>query len=94
MSDTSVIIRCANCLALNRVPQEKLLSKSICGSCKGLLEFPRQPLWAKRENYDFAVANWPETLLVVFTAPMCVYCKIVDPVITDLARQRAGKPRS
>jgi thioredoxin 2 len=76
---------------LNRVPQAKLSSKPVCGMCKTVLEFPRQPLWAKRESYDFTVVNWPETLLIVFTAPMCVYCKIVDPVITELARERAGR---
>jgi thioredoxin 2 len=91
MSDTSVMIRCTACLVLNRVPQERLSGKAVCGECKAVLEFPRQPLWAKQESYDFTVANWPETLLVVFTAPMCVYCKIVDPVITELARERAGK---
>jgi len=91
MPASSVIIRCSNCLALNRVPQAKLLSKPVCGKCKAVLEFPRQPLWAKGESYDFAVANWPETLLVIFTAPICVFCRIVDPVITELARQNAGK---
>lgn len=92
MSKTDIaIIRCANCLVLNRIPVDKLEGKSTCGSCKAVLQFPHQPLWAKSESFDFSVANWPETLLVVFTAPLCLYCKIIDPVIVDLARDRAGK---
>lgn len=90
MTDVKVMIRCGSCLALNRVPQSKLESKPVCGSCKSILDFPREPLAAKTEHYDFSTSNWPETLLVAFTAPMCIYCKIVDPLLADLARERAG----
>ncbi len=91
ITTTSVIIRCGNCLVLNRVPQSKVLSKPACGSCKSALEVPLEPVWAKRESFDFAVANWPETLLIEFTAPMSLYCKIFDPVVNDLAREKAGR---
>ncbi len=91
MSDNSVFIRCTSCLMVNRVLREKLWSKPVCGNCKAVLEFPRQPLWAKIESFERTVAYWPETLLVVFTAPMCIFCKIADPVVDDLARERAGK---
>jgi thioredoxin 2 len=91
MADTPVIIRCYNCLVLNRIPQEKLYLKPTCGNCKTVLEFPRQPVWAKNESFDRSIAHWPETLLVVFTAPVCLFCKIVEPAVADLARERAGK---
>jgi len=91
MSDTSAIIRCSNCLQLNRVPLEKLSIKSVCANCKAELEVPREPLWAKAASFDRLVAHWPETLLVVFTAQMCLHCKIVEPVLHQLARERAGK---
>ena len=91
MADNSIMIRCYNCLVLNRVPNDKLLTKPACGSCKTILEFPRQPVWAKSESYDRAIAHWPETLLVVFTDPVCLYCRIVEPVVADLARGKAGK---
>ena len=55
------------------------------------IEFPQQPVWAKSESYDRAIAHWPETLLVVFTDPVCLYCRIVEPVVADLARGKAGK---
>jgi thioredoxin 2 len=90
MEDIKIMIRCGSCLALNRVLHSKIESKPVCGSCKSVLDFPRQPLWAKAESYDFATSNWPETLLVVFTAPMCVYCKIVEPLLVTLAKDRAG----
>jgi thioredoxin 2 len=86
-----LLIRCYNCLMLNRVPQEKLFTKPACGNCKTVLEFPQQPVWAKLDSFDRSIAHWPETLVVVFTAPMCVYCKIVDPVMHELARKKAGQ---
>jgi len=90
MAETSIILRCAGCLALNRVPYDKLQNKPACGKCKAELPFPSQPNWIRADAYDFAVRNWPETLLVVFTAPMCLHCKIVEPLLNDLARGKAG----
>jgi thioredoxin 2 len=90
-STNSIMIRCYNCLVLNRVPPDKLLIKPVCGNCKTVLDFPRQPIWAKSESFDRAISHWPETLLLVFTAPVCLFCKIVEPVVDDLAREKAGK---
>jgi thioredoxin 2 len=91
MSDTSVIVRCKNCLMLNRVLQSRLGSKPVCGSCKSVIEVPLAPVWAKAESFDREISYWPETLLVVFTAAMCLHCKIIDPLMKDLALKRAGK---
>jgi thioredoxin 2 len=95
MSDTnpavpSIILRCGECLTLNRVPRERLLGGPKCGKCKAPLEVPTEPAWVRSDSYDRSVAHWPETLLVVFVAPMCVHCKIVEPLLNDLARERAG----
>ena len=89
-SSTSVIIRCNECQVLNRVPQQKLVDRPVCGKCKASLEVPTEPVFVRADSFDRTVANWPETLLVVFTAPMCVHCKIIEPVLRDLARDRTG----
>lgn len=91
MSDTFAIIRCDTCRQLNRVPLEKLASKPHCGTCKTVLDIPQEPLWAKPETFDRVVTTWPETLLVEFTAASCVFSRIVDPLVSDLAREKAGK---
>jgi len=91
MTDTSAKIRCRTCLQLNRVPMDKLGKKPLCGSCKTNLEVPSQPEWVRAESFDRTVSSWAETLLVVFTAPLCVYCKIFEPVLQDLAQKRIGK---
>jgi thioredoxin 2 len=91
MSDNSAIIRCDICRQLNRVPLEKIVGKPLCGNCKSVLDIPKEPVWLKRGTFDRMVSTWPETLLVEFTAPASVFCKIVDPIVNNLAREKAGK---
>jgi thiol-disulfide isomerase/thioredoxin len=91
MTETLAKIRCKSCLQLNRVSLDKLGKKPLCGSCKTTLDIPAQPEWARADSFDRTVSYWAETLLVVFTAPLCVYCKIFEPVLHDLARKRMGK---
>jgi thioredoxin 2 len=91
MADTTAIIRCETCRQLNRVPLEKIAGKPICGTCKSVLDIPREPVWVKKGTFDRMVTNWPETLLIEFTAPASVFCKIVDPIVNKLAQEKAGK---
>jgi thioredoxin 2 len=91
MTETPLIMRCTSCLALNRVPQEKLESGPRCGSCKNVLEIPRQPLQATAATFDREVAYWPETLLIFFWSSWCLFCKIYDPLITDLIARKPGR---
>ena len=91
MSSEPILVRCRECQALNRVPQERLSGRPLCGKCKAALEVPVEPMLVRADNYDRTVANWPETLLAVFTAPLCVQCKIIEPLLNDLARERAGR---
>lgn len=80
-----------NCLVLNRVQQEKLNSGPRCGSCKSVLTVPQQPAYARKDSFDREVAYWPETLLVMFTSNSCVYCRISEPLVNDLAAKHAGR---
>lgn len=91
MSDNSAIIRCEICRQLNRVPLEKIVGKPLCGNCKSVLDIPTDPVWLKKGTFDRVVSTWSETLLVEFTAPASVFCKIVDPIVNNLAREKAGK---
>ncbi len=91
MPDSRVIVRCMNCLILNRVPQDKVTAGLLCGNCKSVLDVPRAASLTTREKIDREIAYWPETLLLVFTASACVYCRIYDPVLAELAAERAGR---
>lgn len=86
-----IAVRCGSCLTLNNVPEDRIGSGPRCGKCKAALEVPRQPVHGRAEGFDRDVAYWPETLLVMFWSPWCLYCKIYDPLVTDLAREKAGR---
>lgn len=91
MSDSSVLIRCGSCRTLNRVPLEKLKSRPVCGQCKTLLEFPRAPVNATAATFEREIFDWPEFVLLEFWAKWCGFCRMVEPVVSDLASWNAGR---
>ncbi len=91
MSDPRIFVRCMSCLILNRVPQDKVAAGPLCGNCKSVLKVPQEVATTSRDRIDREIAYWPETLLLAFTASACVYCRIYDPVLSELAAQRAGR---
>jgi thioredoxin 2 len=90
MTGRSILVRCSTCRTLNRVPPDKLSANPVCGQCKTPLEVPRFPVIATAGTFDREVFDWPEYVLVEFWAKWCGYCRMVEPVINDLASWRAG----
>jgi thioredoxin 2 len=91
MPNGPVIIRCKACRTLNRVPYEKLSGHPVCGHCKTPLDFPRTPVTATAATFEREIFDWPEYVLLEFWAKWCGYCRMVEPVINDLASWRAGR---
>jgi len=63
----------------------------VCGQCKAPIEVPHSPLNVTAAAYDREVNDWPEFVLVKFWAKWCGYCRMVEPVVNDLAAGRAGQ---
>jgi thioredoxin 2 len=91
MPKESILLRCSTCRTLNRVPSDKLSANPVCGQCKTPLEFPRYPVSATTATVDHEVFDWPEYVLVEFWAKWCGYCRMIEPVVNDLASWRAGR---
>ncbi|NTW58669.1 MAG: thiol reductase thioredoxin [Nitrospirae bacterium] len=91
MPATSVLIRCSSCGTLNRIPVDKLASRPICGKCKTALHYPAEPINVTTATFDREMNDWRELLLVEFWSLTCGYCQMVEPVMRDLARWKAGR---
>lgn len=91
MSNDFIKLRCTNCLTLNRVEASRLDHEPRCGNCKTVLTVPRQPVFARQDAFDRDVSYWPETLVVTFTSNSCIYCRISDPLMSELMVKHPGK---
>ena len=91
MPNEPILVRCSACRTLNRVPPDKVSASPRCGQCKKPLELPRFPVSATAANFEREVFDWPEYVLLEFWAKWCGYCRIIEPVVNDLASWRAGR---
>ena len=95
------LIRCPACGATNRVPEAKLAQGLAprCGRCKAPLSAGVEPTVegkpVKVTDATFAteVERSPLPVVVDLWAPWCGPCRILEPVIEELAAQMAGRVR-
>lgn len=90
MAADLIYLRCKSCKTINRFPAEKLENHPICGKCKTPLEFPKTPIHGSSANFSQEVLDWPGTALVEFWAKWCSACRLVAPVLDQMAAERRG----
>jgi thioredoxin 2 len=85
-----VTIRCGFCLTLNRVEIGKAADRPRCGKCERPILLDR-PVKVQEEDFDRTVMESDAPVLVDFYADWCGPCKMVAPVVDELAREHSGK---
>lgn len=89
------LIRCGNCGATNRIPPEKLQAgrSPVCGRCKQPLSVSPKPIEITDANFVDEVERSPLPVLVDMWAPWCGPCRMVSPIVEELAAQLSGRMR-
>jgi thioredoxin 2 len=89
-------IRCSSCGATNRVPRAKLDAglRPRCGRCKAPLSaVDGAPFTVTDASFAAEIERSPLPVLVDAWAPWCGPCRIIAPVIDELASEMAGRIR-
>jgi thioredoxin 2 len=89
------LIQCPACGAVNRVPRSKLADgrQPICGRCKKALPHAVGPVVVTDATFAEQVERSPLPVVVDMWAPWCGPCRMIAPVIDELAGEMSGRIR-
>ena len=89
------LIRCRQCGAANRVPMEKLRRglQAVCGRCKTPLLIDDKPVTVTDATFTTEVEQSQLPVLLDMWAPWCAPCRMIAPVVEELATELGGRVR-
>ena len=87
------LIRCPSCGATNRLPAEAIArgKSAVCGRCKTPLTAAAAPLVVSDATFAAEVERSPLPVLVDLWAPWCGPCRMVGPIVDQIAAELAGR---
>jgi len=85
-----VTLRCSFCLTLNRVDVGRAGERPRCGECERPILLDR-PVKVAEEDFQKTVRGAEVPVLVDFYADWCGPCKMVAPLVDEIAGEKQGR---
>jgi len=89
-STKTITLRCGFCLALNTVELGSNLKQPTCEDCGKPMLLDR-PVKVAQEDFDRTVLGTSVPVLVDFYADWCAPCKMVAPLLDEIANREVGR---
>ena len=90
MTDRTATVACPFCQTLNRVDLTRLANQPKCGNCGRPILLDR-PIAVSDATFDRVTTDTTVPVLVDFYADWCGPCKVMAPILDDIARKRSGE---
>jgi len=90
VADAPVTLRCSFCGTMNKVDLRRASDRPKCGDCGKPMLLDR-PVKVAQDDFDRTVLKSKAPVLVDFYADWCAPCKMVAPLIDEIAHEQVGK---
>jgi len=90
----SIILSCPQCGTRNRIPRNRLKDRPICSRCRTSLSGQSvldHPVEVSDQTFKGEVLNVPGPVVLDCWAPWCGPCRMVAPILDQLAKEYAGR---